>query len=310
MSFPANTTGLGTAARIIVEGNKLPLSTVPGNNKVIVSLSGANGPTSFQLSPEVADVSGAALPLGTPLVLTAVAAATPGELALTAAAAAVGNTTLYTGTITGGASNAFVGFEFTVAGFDLAPNNGNFACVASTATTLTLANAAGVVDTHAATATTLQGSAVYTGTITGGASNALAGKPFNVAGFVNASNNGSFIATASSATTLTLENNFTIAETHAATATGEDTTLNLTYYADGAASYTTGTSGLIPSPPTVGKVVTVSATGLVTTNGVRGKSNVEISYPVFNNTAGTITVGGKALPAQKVYADVEVIVLA
>lgn len=309
MSYPAQTTGIGVPAKVLVEGNKLPLSTKPGYNKVIISLSGAHGPTSFQLNPEITDVAGTPVPLGTALVLTAVAASSPGPLTLTAAAAAVGGQTAYTGTITGGASNAFVGYEFTVAGFDTAANNGTFACTASSATVLTLSNAAGVADTHAATATTLEGTAVYTGTITGGATNALAGKAFNVAGFTNASNNGSYVATASSATTLTLENNFAIAETHAATATAEDTTLAITYYADGAASYTTGTSGLIPSPPTVGKVVTVSATGNITTNGVVGKTVVEVSYPVFNNTAGTITVGGKSLPAEKVYADVEVIVL-
>lgn len=310
MSFPAATTGLGTPAKILVQGNKVPLSSTPGYNKVIISLSGTNGPTSFQLNPRVVDVAGTPVPLGTALTLTAVAASSPGPLTLTAAAAAVGGNTVYTGTITGGGSNAFNGFEFTVAGFDLAANNGTFICVASTTTTLTLANAAGVADTHAATATTLQGTAVYTGTITGGGSNALAGQTFNVAGFTGANNNGSFIATASSTTTLTLENNFATAETHAATATSEEATNSLTYFADGAASYTTGTTGLIPSPPTVGKVVTVSSTGNITTNGVTGRSVVEVSYPTFNNTAGNITVAGKTLPKLKVYADVDVVVIA
>lgn len=308
MSFPAATTGLGTPAKILVQGSKLPLSTKPGFNKVIVSLSGANGPTSFQLNPQVVDVAGTPVPLGTALVLTAVAASTPGALTLTAAATAVGANTVYTGTITGGAANALAGLDFTVSGFVGAGNNGTFVAVASTATTLTLVNAAGVAETHAATATTIQGTAVYTGTITGGASNALAGQTFNVAGFVGVNNNGSYIATASSATTLTLENNFATAETHAATATSEEVTNSLTYFADGAASLTGGTSGINP-PGSVGKVVTVSATGNVTTNGVLGKTVVEVSYPAFNNTLGTVTVAGKALPKVKIFADVEVIVL-
>ena len=66
-------------------------------------------------------------------------------LALTGATAGVG-VTVYAGTITNGAGNAFVGSTFIVTGFsgaDLA-NNGTFTCTASTATALTLNNAAGV----------------------------------------------------------------------------------------------------------------------------------------------------------------------
>ena len=69
------------------------------------------------------------------------------------------------------------------------------------------------------------GSAVYTGTITGGGSNAFAGLYFVVAGFTNATNNSAyagpqgFVCTASTTTTLTLTNNLAIAETHAGTAT-------------------------------------------------------------------------------------------
>lgn len=62
------------------------------------------------------------------------------------------------------------------------------------------------------------GGAVYTGTITGGANNALVGNTFTVAGFVNAVNNGVFVCTGSTATTLTLLNGNAIAETHAGTA--------------------------------------------------------------------------------------------
>ncbi len=77
----------------------------------------------------------------------------PAPFALTSVANAAGGNTLYTGTITGGGSNALVGVVFTAAGFTNAANNGTFTCTASTTTTLTLSNAAGVAETHAATAT-------------------------------------------------------------------------------------------------------------------------------------------------------------
>ncbi len=67
---------------------------------------------------------------------------------------AVGAVTLYTGTITGGAANAFSGISFIILGFDTAGNNGTYVCVASTATTLTLQNTfnSQTLDTHAGTA--------------------------------------------------------------------------------------------------------------------------------------------------------------
>ena len=71
------------------------------------------------------------------------------------------------------------------------------------------------------TLTSVNGSGVYTGTITGGAGNAWAGYPFNISGFTNAANNtaGAFtvIATASTATTLTF-NLTTVPETHSGNA--------------------------------------------------------------------------------------------
>jgi hypothetical protein len=72
---------------------------------------------------------------------------------LTAAANASGGTTVYTGTIPGGGSNAYIGFQFVVSGFDKSANNGTFTCMDSSTTTLTLKNSAGVSDSHAATAT-------------------------------------------------------------------------------------------------------------------------------------------------------------
>lgn len=71
---------------------------------------------------------------------------------LTNAAAAVSGSTTYTGTITGGATNAFAGYTFVIAGFTNAGNNGTFVCTASTVSTLVLTNAGGVLEAHAGTA--------------------------------------------------------------------------------------------------------------------------------------------------------------
>jgi hypothetical protein len=84
-------------------------------------------------------------------------------------------------------------------------------------------------------ATSSGGSAVYTGNITGGAGNALAGQTFTVSGFVaTPANNGTFLAAASSATTLTLNNASAVAESHAATATSQPpSTFNLWQHEQG-----------------------------------------------------------------------------
>ena len=72
------------------------------------------------------------------------------SLALAAAAATSGGTTVYTGTITGGASNALAGQFYVVSGFGSAANNGGpWLATASTATTITLQNTAGVAQTGA-----------------------------------------------------------------------------------------------------------------------------------------------------------------
>jgi hypothetical protein len=62
-----------------------------------------------------------------------------------------GACTVYTFTATQSSFATFVGLAFTVAGFTTAANNGTWTCVASTSTTITLANASGVAETHAAT---------------------------------------------------------------------------------------------------------------------------------------------------------------
>ena len=63
------------------------------------------------------------------------------------------------------------------------------------------------------------GSGVYTGVFPGGSSNAYAGYFVAISGFANNANNGTFLVTASGATTLTTGNTASVAETKAATAT-------------------------------------------------------------------------------------------
>ena len=76
-----------------------------------------------------------------------------GQFNLTSVANGNGTTTVYTGTITGGAGNAWAGYTFVVGGFGNAANNGRFTSTASTATTLTLSNTSGVAQAGTATAT-------------------------------------------------------------------------------------------------------------------------------------------------------------
>lgn len=60
---------------------------------------------------------------------------------------------VYSGTISGGASNAWAGLNVIVTGFDQPSNNGTFLCLSSTATELVLANANAVLDAHSGSAT-------------------------------------------------------------------------------------------------------------------------------------------------------------
>lgn len=154
------------------------------------------------------------------------------------------------------------------------------------------------------------GSAVYTGTITGGAANALAGTSFTVAGFAGVNNNGVFVATASSATTITLANGAATAETHAGTVVNTQGAGTLTYVEYGFRSLASGTAGKLPQSANGTAVATVSGSGLIT--GVTaGGTVVEISYPAYNNTVGTVASSGNimnGLPINKVYAEVNVTV--
>lgn len=90
------------------------------------------------------------------------------------------------------------------------------------------------------------GTTTYTGTIAGGASNGLAGRTFTIAGFTNSLNNGAFTVTASTATTLTLQNGTGTAETHAATAAPTSGVAGGSY--DGFAEHGCGQGGCRNAP--------------------------------------------------------------
>ena len=78
---------------------------------------------------------------------------------LTSIDASSGGDAVYHGTITGGANNAYFGLDFNITGFSNGVNDGSFLCVASDATSLTLANPNAVSETIAASA--ISAGAVY-----------------------------------------------------------------------------------------------------------------------------------------------------
>jgi len=143
---------------------------------------------------------------------------------ITSVANASAGSTVYTGVFPNGAGNNLSGSTFTIAGFVTPANNGVFPCTASTNTTITLTNANGVSETNPATATltltltSVQANGTYLGTILGGGSNGWSGYAITVKGFTNPSNNGTFVCTASTGSSLTLMNNSAIAETTTAQA--------------------------------------------------------------------------------------------
>jgi hypothetical protein len=157
--------------------------------------------------------------------------------------------------------------------------------------------------------------AVYTGTIVATAGS-LVGKTVVIAGFVTHTvNNGTFIITANNGTTtITVENAAAVAETHAATATLQETTNSLTYFIDGTKNYNPQyATSEIPSGTTTTAVATVSASGLITATA-EGGTVVEVSFPTFNNTSGTTGAQSgnpmHGLPLNKIYAEVNVTVVA
>src|SRR6202034_3025033 len=185
-----------------------------------------------------------------------------------AGTATVTTSTVYTGTITGGAGNAFNGDGVTIAGFVNAGNNGTFTISASSATTLTVNNKASVAETDPGTATVTTGATthtVYTGTITGGTGNGFAGDSFVIAGFGNAGNNGTFTCTASTATTLTCPNTAGVAQTGTATAT-----TNATF------NWSMGAVSINPTAADIGVTTSVGSAVFL-------GSNTTYNITVFNN---------------------------
>lgn len=136
------------------------------------------------------------------------------------------------------------------------------------------------------------GSTVYTGTITGGGADAYAGQYIVVFGFDNAVNNGTFLCTASSTTTLTLSNPNGVAE-------------NKSAFADSAAVYTFTTP--IPTAANngfVGYYVQITGFANSANNGV---FVVELSTAntliVANTFSIAETIAANAISAGAVYVD-------
>lgn len=122
--------------------------TVVGNNKFVAGMTVIlNGMAEPFLNGQTVTVLSA-----TDAQFTATS---PFNFNLTSVNAATGSPpqfTVYNGTITGGAGNAYAGYYFTISGFANPTNNGTFLVTASTTTTLTLVNANGVAETNAGTA--------------------------------------------------------------------------------------------------------------------------------------------------------------
>lgn len=131
------------------------------------------------------------------------------------------------------------------------------------------------------------GTTVYHGTFPGGASNGYAGLTFLVAGFVaNPSNNGTFTVTASTTTTLTLNNPTGIAETHAATAI----TAGGVYYDHQNGSKTL----LVAKAPGAGQMYFISVAGvLYMGDGIDTRKYTPL------NTNGTIWNWGIVAPTKQ-----------
>ena len=108
--------------------------------------------------------------------------------------------------------------------FSFELTNGTIQVIIDTTTTgniaLSSVSASAGVLVLSSVAAASAGSTVYTGSTPNGTGNAYAGEYFVVAGFVNSVNNGIFICTASSSTTLTLSNPNGAAESNPGTASG------------------------------------------------------------------------------------------
>lgn len=150
---------------------------------------------------------------------------------------------------------------------------------------------------------------VYTGTITGGAANALVGQRFNTAGFTNGVNNvQNVLCTASTATTLTLSAT-TVAETATATASNDIPLLantlgvqgkRIRIHADGV--YNTGAASLLNveamlcQVPGCGSGTIVLPAGCIvtTTNQANVLANGQWNFDCTLTTTATVGAAGTA----------------
>lgn len=137
------TPGQFTIVQDLAEGNA---NLLVGSSNVIavgsILVSTATGPVALSAAISLAT-------LITTVGMAEAAVTTLGAIATSAVAAPVGGLAVYTITSTGGyASNGAAGQYFVVTGYTTTnvPDNGTFLCTASTATTLTLSNAAAVAN--------------------------------------------------------------------------------------------------------------------------------------------------------------------
>jgi hypothetical protein len=160
-------------------------------------------------------------------------------------------------------------------------------------TSLTL-SAAGTPDVN--------GNQTFTGTITGGANNALIGTLQSITGFTNTSNNVTDqVVLASTATTLVINNPSGIAETHAATATSPANTLYLT--ANAAANETDGRAVICDARATYWHVYASESDGsklgqflqIPTTYGAPVTQNLS-SSPVVDSSPFIDNIANQYLP--------------
>jgi hypothetical protein len=148
-SYPTNTITPGTPPWTLTNGAAVVVATSQNQTDLAAAITYYEGLATGGQELTTADM-GTQSTLITPAV---------GPLTLTSVATSVGATAVYSGTITGGGSNAFVGYAFTVTGFTGSNNNVSSAvCTASTGSSLTLTNSAATAETHAASASA---SAVY-----------------------------------------------------------------------------------------------------------------------------------------------------
>jgi hypothetical protein len=142
-----------------------------------------------------------------------------GPFFITAVGNASGGNTTYTGNFNSASFPTGSSVVITGPAGSNPVNNGTFLFVSGTASTLVLANPAGVaaLPSLALTqVTVVGGTTTYTGTITGGATNAYAGQILTISGFTIAGNNVVFTVTASTATTLVGTTTTQVNESHAA----------------------------------------------------------------------------------------------